>query len=301
MSVALGLVGLPNAGKSTLFNSLVARAGGGARAAVASYPLTSIDPNLGQVPVPDDRLAAIASVTHPQRIVPATIRFIDIAGLVRGASTGEGLGNRFLAHIRDVDAIVHVVRVFASADVSHVEGAPDPVRDADIVETELALADLETVQHAIERLESRVKARAAGAGEQAAMLRDLAKELAKGVPVRRQRVDGAGHALIRDLRLLTERPVIYVANVDEASLPDGGPQAAALRALADRQGAACVPNLRLSWGKGGNPLPHPHQKGVVGRRAEPQERAPGVVHDLADGIEQQKPEPLGPGRPEISE
>jgi len=240
MSLALGLVGLPNAGKSTLFNAMLARAAGGPRAAVASYPFTTIDPNLGQVSVPDDRLAAIAAVTHAQRIVPATIQFIDIAGLVRGASKGEGLGNRFLAHIRDVDAIVHVVRAFASADVAHVEGVADPVRDADIVETELALADLETVEHAIERLESRVKAQEAGVREQVGTLRRVAEELAKGVPARRQRADDAGRAVFRDLRLLTDRPVIYVGNVDETSLPDGGPQVAALRALADRQGATCI-------------------------------------------------------------
>ncbi len=240
MSLALGLVGLPNAGKSTLFNAMFARAPGGPRAAVASYPFTTIDPNLGQVAVPDDRLTAIAAVTHPQRLVPATIQVIDIAGLVRGASKGEGLGNRFLAHIRDVDAIVHVVRAFASADVAHVEGAPDPVRDAEIVETELALADLETVERALERAGSRVKAGEAGAREHAALLRRVAEEVAKGVPVRRQRLDEGGHALIRDLRLLTQRPVIYVANVDEASLPDGGSPTAALRALADRQGAACI-------------------------------------------------------------
>jgi hypothetical protein len=240
MSLALGLVGLPNAGKSTLFNAMVARAAGGPRAAVASYPFTTIDPNLSQVAVPDDRLAAIAAVTHPQRLVPATIQVIDIAGLVRGASKGEGLGNRFLAHIRDVDAIVHVVRAFAAPDVAHVEGAPDPARDAEIVETELALADLETVERAVERLASRVKAGEAGAREQTGTLHRLADALARGIPVRRQPLDAGGQAIIQDLRLLTGRPVIYVANVDEAALPDGGPEAAALRALADRQGAACV-------------------------------------------------------------
>ncbi|MBI3998134.1 MAG: redox-regulated ATPase YchF [Armatimonadetes bacterium] len=235
MSLALGLVGLPNAGKSTLFNALT-RAG----AAVAPYPFTTIDPNLGQVPVPDERGAAVASVTHPGRIVPAVIRFIDIAGLVRGASRGEGLGNRFLAHIREVDAVIHVVRCFSAPEVPNVVGDLDPVRDAEIVETELALADLETVERAAERAASRAKAGDPGAREQVAALRRMAADLAQGIPARRQRLDATDHPLIRDLRLLTAKPVIYVANVDEGALPDGGPHASALRALADRQGAACI-------------------------------------------------------------
>lgn len=224
MSLSLGLVGLPNAGKSTLFNALTR-----GTAAVAAYPFTTIDPNLGQVHVPDRRVEALAAVTHAARTVPATIHFVDIAGLVRGASKGEGLGNRFLAHIREVDAIVHVVRV-----------APDgvPVADAEIVETELALADLDTVERAVEKAISRVKAGEAGAREQTAILERLAEALGKGIPARHS--VGNAAELASDLRLLTAKPVIYVANVNEETLPDGGSGTDALRVYADRQGAVYV-------------------------------------------------------------
>lgn len=235
MSLALGLVGLPNAGKSTLFNALT-RAG----AAVAPYPFTTIDPNLGQVAVPDDRLQALAGVIHPQRVVPAAIQFIDIAGLVRGASKGEGLGNRFLAHIREVDAIVHVVRCFASGEVARAEGELAPVRDAEIVETEMALADLETVERARSGAATRAKGGDAHAREQIAALQHLEARLAEGVPVRRQTVEEPAREIVRELRLLTAKPVLYVANIDERDLPEGGPLAASLHALADRQGAGFI-------------------------------------------------------------
>ncbi|MDR7418928.1 MAG: redox-regulated ATPase YchF [Armatimonadota bacterium] len=235
MSLALGLVGLPNAGKSTLFNALT-RAG----AAVASYPFTTIDPNLGQVPVPDDRLDALARVIHPERVIPAVIRFIDIAGLVRGASKGEGLGNRFLAHIREVDAIVHVVRCFTSGDVALVEGDLNPVRDAEIVETELALADLDTVERARRAAHSQAKSGDHHAREQEAALQHLEAGLAQGTPARRLSVEAPVREIVRDLRLLTAKPVLYVANIDEADLPDGGPLASSLRALAERQGAGFI-------------------------------------------------------------
>jgi len=235
MSLALGLVGLPNAGKSTLFNALTH-----AGAAVASYPFTTIDPNLGQTIVPDDRLTAISGATHPERVVPAAIHFIDIAGLVQGAAKGEGLGNRFLAHIREVDALVHVVRCFAAGDVARAEGELDPVRDAELVETELALADLETVERAVDRARSRAKSGDASARVQVASLQTLADRLAQGIPLRRQAVDEKISDTVREMRLLTAKPVLYVANVDEAGLPAGGPLAAALRALAGRQRAGCL-------------------------------------------------------------
>ncbi len=235
MGLTLGLVGLPNAGKTTLFNALT-RAG----APVAPYPFTTIEPNLGQVAVPDPRLQAVAGVIHPKRVVPATVRFIDIAGLVAGASRGEGLGNRFLAHIREVNAIVHVVRCFTDAAAPPDEAWAEPVRDAEIVETELALADLESVERATAKAASRAKAQDAAAREQGALLARMAAALSEGVPARRQKLSDSGMALARELRLLTAKPVIYVANLDERLLPDGGIPAAALRALSDRQGAAFI-------------------------------------------------------------
>ncbi|HET8678642.1 MAG TPA: redox-regulated ATPase YchF [bacterium] len=235
MGLALGLVGLPNAGKSTLFNALTRGS-----AAVAPYPFTTIDPNLGQVVVPDERLAAVAGVIRPRRVVPATISVIDIAGLTAGAARGEGLGNRFLAHIREVDAVVHVVRCFAGADVPRAEGELNPVRDAELVETELALADLEVVQRAVERARTRAKAGDAAAREHAAKLQDVAEALGRGVPLRRVHTDNTITSIAGDLRLLTAKPLLFIANVDEASLPDGGPLAETLCRLAEQQGAGCI-------------------------------------------------------------
>ncbi|HVH31445.1 MAG TPA: GTPase, partial [bacterium] len=177
MALTVGIVGLPNAGKSSLFNAL-SRAG----AAVASYPFTTIEPHHGVTPVPDPRLDAVASVTHPDRTVPATVDFVDIAGLVRGAARGEGLGNQFLAHIREVDALAHVVRCFPAPDVPHVEGALDPVRDLEIVETELALSDLAVVERELERVRTRVKAHVLSAPGDVAVLEDVAAQLQRGMP-----------------------------------------------------------------------------------------------------------------------
>lgn len=214
MGLSVGIVGLPNAGKSSLFNALSR-----ASAQVASYPFTTIEPHHGVVPVPDSRLMAIAAVTHPDRVVPATVEFVDIAGLVRGASRGEGLGNQFLAHIRDVDAIVHVVRCFAASDIPHVEGAIDPVRDIEIVETELALADLSVVERELDRTRTRVKAQQPAAGVSLAVLEQVASDLQRGTPLWRLAPEPHRAELLGPLRLLTTKPVVYVANVADQDLP----------------------------------------------------------------------------------
>ena len=215
MGLSIGIIGLPNAGKSTLFNALTA-----AGARVASYPFTTLEPHHGVVSVPDQRLEAVAGVTHPDRIVPATVDFIDLAGLVRGASRGEGLGNEFLAHIRDVDAVAHVVRCFPAPDVPHVEGSVDPVRDVEVVETELALADLQTVERELQRIEGRLKGHDEHAQGEQQVLLPVREGLQRGVPVRRLLVDERTRDVLRPLRLLTAKPVLFVANIDDADLPE---------------------------------------------------------------------------------
>jgi GTP-binding protein YchF len=227
VGLSIGIVGLPNAGKSSLFNALTR-----ASVPVASYPFTTIEPHHGIVAVPDPRMAAVASVTHPDRTVPATVDFIDIAGLVRGASRGEGLGNQFLAHIREVHALAHVVRCFEAPDVPHVEEGVDPVRDIEIVETELALADLSTVERELERTHSRQRAHDAHAEEDLGRLKELRDALQRGIPVRRVEEDAGRDALIRPFRLLTAKPTLYVANVSESELPTGGLAAARVHEFA---------------------------------------------------------------------
>lgn len=235
MGLAIGIVGLPNAGKSSLFNALTR-----ASVAVASYPFTTIEPHHGIVAVPDPRIAAVAAVTHPERTVPATVEFIDIAGLVRGASRGEGLGNQFLAHIREVHALAHVVRCFEAADVPHVENGIDPIRDIEIVEAELALADLATAEREVERARSRLRAHDARAEADLERLREVSEALKRGTPIRRLTRDKDRDALIRPLRLLTAKPVVYVANVTETELPTGGLAAARVHEYARAAGAEAV-------------------------------------------------------------
>lgn len=215
MALSIGIIGLPNAGKSTLFNALTA-----AGAKVAPYPFTTLEPHHGVVSLPDPRLDAVAGVTRPDRVVPATVDFIDIAGLVRGASRGEGLGNQFLAHIRDVDAVAHVVRCFPAADVPHVDGTVDPIRDIEVVETELALADLATVDGELHRLHGRLKGHDAHAQEEEHALAPVRDDLQRGVPVRRMTLDERTREVARPLRLLTAKPVLFVANVGDGDLPE---------------------------------------------------------------------------------
>ena len=238
MPLACGLVGLPNAGKSTLFRALTA-----APAEIAPYPFTTIAPGVGVVPIPDPRLAAIAAVVKPDRIVPATIEIVDIAGLVRNAHRGEGLGNQFLGRIREVDAIVHLVRCFGGP-VAHVEGGVDPIRDIEIVETELLMADLETVQRARAEVGPRARTGSAAAREEQAVLDPLDAHLAAGRPARTfVPPDHAGAAqTLGRLHLLSSRPVLYVANLgeEEASRGAESPCLGAVARRARDEGAGAL-------------------------------------------------------------
>ncbi|GIW48248.1 MAG: ribosome-binding ATPase YchF [Deltaproteobacteria bacterium] len=210
MGLSCGIVGLPNAGKSTIFNALTS-----SRAMVANYPFTTIDPNVGVVNVPDERLERLAEIIKPQRVIPTTLKFIDIAGLVKGASQGEGLGNKFLGHIREVDAIIHVVRCFKS-DVPHVFNSVDPRRDVEVINLELLLADLETVEKRMAKVEKQAKSGNKEAQSEYLLLERLRDHMIKGKPVRLFKPGSEfEEKTIRSLNLLTEKPVLYVANLEE--------------------------------------------------------------------------------------
>ncbi|MBQ1249712.1 MAG: redox-regulated ATPase YchF, partial [Selenomonadales bacterium] len=215
-NLEVGIVGLPNVGKSTLFNAIT-KAG----AEAANYPFCTIEPNVGVVDVPDPRLQKLEEMYKTKRTVPASVRFVDIAGLVKGAAQGEGLGNKFLAHIRQVDAVAQVVRCFEDSNITHVEGGLDPLRDIEIINTELCLADLETVERRAERVQKLAKSGDKTARMEQELLGRLAEVLGEALPARRVEMSDIEADLIKDLNLLTLKPILYIANVGEDEVADG--------------------------------------------------------------------------------
>ena len=236
MGFKCGIVGLPNVGKSTLFNALTQTA----QAEAANYPFCTIEPNVGEVPVPDPRLDKLAAIAKSAQILPTRLTFVDIAGLVRGASTGEGLGNKFLAHIREVDAIAYVLRCFEDDDITHVEGRIDPAADADTVETELMLADLDSLERRRTNLEKRAKGQDKEAKAQIVLIDKALELLRDGKPARLAEIDPSDQQMWQMLQLLTAKPILYVCNVDEDSAGTGNSFSAKVEERAAAEGAVAV-------------------------------------------------------------
>ena len=236
MGFKMGIVGLPNVGKSTLFNALTKTAA----AQAANFPFCTIEPNVGDVAVPDARLMKLAQIAKSREVIPTRMTFVDIAGLVRGASKGEGLGNQFLANIREVDAIAHVLRCFVDDDVTHVEGKIDPVADAETIETELMIADMDSIERRLANLSRKLRGGDKEAVEQDALLRRALAALEDGRPARTVEVSDEERKSWRMLQLLTSKPVLYVCNVEEASAGTGNALSEKVAAMAAAQGAAHV-------------------------------------------------------------
>lgn len=236
MGFKCGIVGLPNVGKSTLFNALTQTAA----AEAANYPFCTIEPNVGEVGVPDERLEKLAGIAKSAQVIPTRLTFVDIAGLVKGASKGEGLGNQFLGHIREVDAIAYVLRCFEDGDVTHVEGRIDPKADAETVETELMLADMESLEKRRANIEKKAKSGDKESKAQVALMDKALKLLRDGKPARLAQVTPEEEPAFAALQLLTAKPVLYVCNVDEASAADGNEHSRSVAAKAQAEGAGCV-------------------------------------------------------------